>query len=182
MKLNIGSGYKRYPGYLNVDNDKNCNPDYLVNIDDVNLILPFDDNSIDDIRMYHILEHVGQGFFRLLQELYRVSKPGTIWDIALPYPRHDVAIIDPTHVRMILPETFRLFSKKHNQLEIERGGSSSTLGLIYDIDLELVDYDFHHDAFYDNIVPTLSDQMRQRLFREALNVTIESKCKVMVVK
>ena len=76
----------------------------------------------------------------------------------------------------------RLFSKKFNQLEIERGGASSTLGIMYDVDFELIDYTFVHDSFYDSIKPKLSQEELQRLFREALNVCIEIHIKVQVVK
>lgn len=182
MKINIGAGYKRYPGFLNVDSDTNCKPDYLVNLDDKNLVLPFDDNSVEYVIAHHILEHIGDGYIKLLQELYRVCKPGAIIDIHVPHPTHEVFLNDPTHKRPITVEGFRLFSKKFNQLEIERGGASSTLGIMYDVDFELIDYTFVHDSFYDSIKPKLSQEELQRLFREALNVCIEIHIKVQVVK
>ena len=76
----------------------------------------------------------------------------------------------------------RLFSKKFNELEIQRGGSSSTLGIIFGVDFELIDYNFVHDGFYDSIKPKLSKEQLQRLFREALNVCIEIHMKVRVIK
>lgn len=180
-KLNVGSGRKIIPGYLNLDDDPSCNPDVLINLDDKNLTLPFDDNSIDSVICHHFFEHV-TNFIPLLQELYRVSVPGCIWDVRVPSPWSDISIIDCTHVRSILPETFRLFSKKHNRLEIERNGSSSTLGLKYDIDLEIVSYEFIIDPYYDSILPAMSDNMKERLGREALNVAIESHIILMVNK
>jgi SAM-dependent methyltransferase len=182
MKLNIGAGYKRFPGFLNVDSDKNCNPDYLVDLDDKNLVLPFDDNSVEEVIAHHILEHIGDGYFRLLQELYRVCKSGATIDIRVPHPNHECYINDPTHKRPIMPEGLRLFSKKHNKHEIERGGTSSTLGLMYDVDFEIVTYDFIHDGFYDEIKPKLSQLELQRLFREALNTCIEIHIMLAVVK
>lgn len=182
MKLNIGSGYSKPEGFVNIDCDSHCNPDILLELDDVNLILPFDDNSIDEIRAYHILEHIGIGFPRLMQEMYRVLIPGGIIDIKLPHPHHDIAIIDHDHKRQLLPESFRLFSKKYNELEIARGGSSSTHGIRYGIDFEIVDYKFTYDSFYDNIVPGMSELMVQRLFREALNVALESHTIIMAIK
>lgn len=182
LKLNLGSGYKKYPGYINVDGDVNCNPDYLINLDDINLHLPFGTNSVTRIICSHVLEHIGDGFFKLLQEIYRVCKPGAIIDITVPHPHHDCQLIDPTHKRFILPETFRLFSKKHNQLEIERGGSSSTLALMFDVDFEIVEYQFIHDSFYDNIIKNNTLEQNARLLREALNTTIETKTKLVVIK
>lgn len=182
MKLNIGSGYKRYTGFTNIDSDKNCNPDILINLDDEHLILPFEDNSVDEIKAYHILEHIGSGYLRLLQEIYRVCKPGAILDIHVPHPNHEVYLNDPTHKRPITVEGFRLFSKKVNRLEIERNGTSSTLGIMLGVDFEIVDFNYIYDGFYDNIVPRLSDELKHRLFREALNTTIEIQMKIQVIK
>lgn len=182
MKLNIGSGYKRIPGYTNVDSDKNCNPDYVVNLDDVNLTLPFPDNSVEEVIAHHILEHIGDGYFRLLQELYRVCKSGATIDIIVPHPNHEVYLCDPTHKRPIMPEGLRLFSKKFNKHTIDIGGHSSTLGIMYDVDFEIITYDFKHDGFYDDIKPKLSQLELQRLFREALNTCIEIHIMLAVVK
>lgn len=182
MKINIGAGYKRYPEFVNVDSDPNCSPDYLVNLDDKDLVLPFEDNTVDYVIAHHILEHIGKGYFKLLQELYRVCKPGAIVDIHVPHPCHEVYLNDPTHKRPITVEGMRLFSKKFNKMEIERGGSSSTLGIIFDVDFELVDYNFIHDSFYDTIKPKLRQEELHRLFREALNVCIEIHMKVQVIK
>lgn len=168
---------------MDVDSDPNCKPDYHVNLDDKNLVLPFDDNAVEYVIAHHILEHIGEGYFKLLQELYRVCKSGAIIDVRVPHPCHEVYLNDPTHKRPITVEGMRLFSKKFNELEIQRGGgSSSTLGIMFDVDFELVDYNFVHDGFYDAIKPKLSQEELQRLFREALNVCIEIHMKVQVIK
>lgn len=182
MIINIGSGYKRYPNVVNIDQDINCSPDILVNLDDVNLHLPLEDNSVDRVIAYHILEHIGTGYFKLLQEIYRVSKHGTIIDIHVPHPNHEIYLNDPTHKRPITVDGLRLFSKSHNKHEIETGGASSTLGIMYDVDFEIVSYNFIHDPFYDEIKNELSTPQLERLFREALNTTLEIHIKLMVIK
>lgn len=182
LKLNIGSGYKRIYGYTNLDGDPNCKPDILINLDDENLTLPFEDNSVSAVKAHHILEHIGKGYFRLLQEIYRVCAPGAIIDIAVPHPRHEIFLNDATHVRPITVEGLRLFSKKFNQMEIERGGASSTLGIMFNVDFEIVDYSYVYDSFYDNIIPKLTELETIRLMREALNTTLEILVKLMVVK
>lgn len=182
MKINLGAGYKRYPEFINVDSDKNCNPDYIVNLDDSALTLPFENNSVSYIIAHHILEHIGTGYFRLLQEIYRICKPWAIIDIQVPHHFSELYMNDPTHKRPITVEGMRLFSKKYNQLEIERGGSSSTLGIMFDVDFELISYDYIHDPYYQKIVPTLTPLLTERLFREALNTTLETHMKIMVIK
>lgn len=181
-KLNLGAGYKRYPGFLNLDSDKNCKPDYLVELDDKNLVLPFEDNSVDYFLAEHILEHIGDGFFRLLQEIYRTGKHGSILEVKVPHPFHETFLADPTHKRPILVETFRLFSKTVNRLEIQRNGTSSTLGLMYDVDFELLDFDYIHDPFYNELKQKLSFPELERIFREANNTTLEIHMKLMIVK
>ncbi len=182
MKINIGSGYKKYEDFINLDGDKNCNPDILINLDDKNLVLPFEDNSIDYVLAEHILEHIGEGYFKLLQELYRICKPGAFLDIKVPHPNHEVYLNDPTHKRPITVEGIRLFSKKFNQYEIDRKGSSSTLGIMFDVDFELVKYDFVHDTFYQDKLKSMTDEQIERLYREALNTTIEIHMIVQVIK
>jgi hypothetical protein len=51
-----------------------------------------------------------------------------------------------------------------------------------DVDFEIIDFSYVYDSFYDNIVPQLTEQMAQRLFREALNTTLEIIIKVQVIK
>lgn len=180
MNINLGGGYKRYPNFVNVDSDPNCNPDYLIDLEKDRL--PFDDNTVEKVIAHHILEHIGDGYFHLLKELYRVCKHGAIIDIRVPHPNHEVFLNDPTHKRPITVDGLRLFSKKHNRMEIERGGASSTLAIMNDVDFDIISYEFIHDSFYDEIKPKLSRLELERLFREALNTTIEIHIKLMVVK
>lgn len=180
MKINIGSGYKRLSDFINVDSDPNCKPDYLVNLEQD--ILPFADNSVEIIIAHHILEHIGSGYFHLLKELYRVCKHGAIIDIRVPHPNHEIFLNDPTHKRPITVDGLRLFSKQFNKLEIERGGSSSTLGIMHDVDFEIVNYEFIHDPYYDEAKKTLPYPQLERLFREALNTTLEIHVQLMVIK
>ena len=44
MKLNLGSGNRKLPGWVNVDMDPTSNPDKVV---DLNKKFPFEDNSVD---------------------------------------------------------------------------------------------------------------------------------------
>lgn len=180
MNINIGSGYKRFPGYVNVDSDKHCNPDFVCNLEVDRL--PFEDNTVDRVIAHHILEHLGEGYFHLLQELYRVCKPNAIIDIRVPYHTHEIYHADPTHRRPITVEGVRLFSKKANQHSIDSGGTSSTLGIMFGVDFEIVSYDFIHDPFYEKIIQTNTPEQNERLFREAINTTLETHIVLTVIK
>lgn len=182
LKLNIGSGYKRIPDYLNIDADSHCFPDISINLDDENLILPFPDNSVTNIIAHHILEHIGTGYFRLLQEIYRICTEGAIIDIRVPHHNHEVFLNDPTHQRPITVEGMRLFSKKFNNHTIETSGSSSTLGIMYDVDYEIVHFDFVYDSFYDTIIKSNTPEQNYKLLRECINTTIETHIILTVLK
>lgn len=147
MKLNIGSGYKRLDGYLNIDHDPLVNPDICINIDTETWPIP--DNSIEEIRAHHILEHIGEGFLHVIKEIYRVSQNGTIIDIIVPHPRHDNYYGDPTHRRPITPLMLKQFSKKYCQNHKETHNSSSGFAPRLNVDLEIIDTTYSIDETYN---------------------------------
>lgn len=191
MKLNIGSGYKRYEDFLNVDDDPLVSPDYVVNLEESKL--PFGDSTVEEIRAHHILEHI-KNFIPLMQEFYRVCKHGAIIDVVAPHHNHEVYYGDPTHVRPITVNGMYLFSKKHCTTHKEQHDSSSGLAFKYKVDFEVISYDFDYDTFYVPLITQFSqrkdkgevsqeeDFAFQRLMREANNVAINTKIKLMVIK
>lgn len=77
--LNIGSGFTRMPGYLGVD--LYGEPDIVWDLD----IHPYPwaDNSVDGIRMFHVLEHL-ENWWESFTECARVLKPGGTLEIRVP--------------------------------------------------------------------------------------------------
>lgn len=68
--------------------------------------LPFADASIESIITHHCLEHIGEGFLPLMNEVYRVMKPGGILYAITPlFPSH-AAVADPDHKRYFMLETW----------------------------------------------------------------------------
>ena len=144
MKLNLGCGYNKFDGYVNVDHDPKCKPDITADLEGV---LPFEDNSVDEIIMFHVLEHLGQDvktYFKIWQELYRVLKDQGEIKITVPHWNHENFHHDPTHVRKVTPVGVNMFSQKKNMETIAEGGQETTLGLQLGIDVEVdgVAYDF----------------------------------------
>jgi ubiquinone/menaquinone biosynthesis C-methylase UbiE len=137
MKINIGAGDQKIEGFISVDYDSNCNPDYVVNIEKDPL--PFPDNSVDQVIIHHVLEHLGEGYFHFLQELYRVCRHGAMIDILVPHPRHDYYLNDPTHRRPITVEGMWLFSKKYNEVCRQQNARASRLADYFGVDFEVVD-------------------------------------------
>lgn len=177
-KLNIGSGFLRYPGYLNIDIDPDCNPDYIVDLE--RDTLPFPDNSVTDVHIRHILEHLGNGFFWFLQELYRVCCDGAVIKIAVPHHRHDYFLNDPTHKRPITVDGLNLFSKKFNNYCKEINDGCSKLGLYYNVDFEIVNFNYNFNPKYNELVfkarsgDTESQRIMDEIISERNNVIIET--------
>jgi SAM-dependent methyltransferase len=115
IKLNLGCGYNRLDGHVNVDLSAVCSPDLVANLEEIPW--PWATDSVDTVVFNHSLEHMGassEGFLALMRELYRVCRNGATIQIAVPHPRHDNYIDDPTHVRIITPGLLRLFDRKKN--------------------------------------------------------------------
>ena len=75
IRLNLGSGTQPLPGYLNLDIDDN-NPVYP---------LSYENNSVDEIRASHILEHFSIcDSIDVICEWHRVLKAGGELKIAVP--------------------------------------------------------------------------------------------------
>lgn len=136
IKLNLGCGEKRIPGFINVD--KFGTPD--INHDLESFPWPWESNSVSEIVLIHVLEHLGKEtevYFGIFKEMYRVCKNEAKIRIVVPHYRHSFFYDDPTHVRVVTPLGLKLFSKKQNKIWIENGAANSPLGLYLDIDFEL---------------------------------------------
>ena len=112
-KLNLGCGFQKLPGFVNVDISDISEPDCKHDL--MQFPWPFEDNSVQHIVAKDILEHLGSSpddFINVLKEMYRVSCNGAAWEVQFPHHRCDIAYDDPTHVRRLTSTTFRLFDQK----------------------------------------------------------------------
>ena len=73
LKLNLGCGLSKLEGFVNVDIDPEVNPDVVA---DFTTHLPYENDSVDWIVMFHVIEHiVAAKHPALLDEIWRVLKP-----------------------------------------------------------------------------------------------------------
>jgi len=76
MKLNLGGGNQKIPGFVNIDR---------LNGQEAYPLPAYADGSVDEIRASHILEHFGHREVpEVLKEWVRVLKPGGVLKIAVP--------------------------------------------------------------------------------------------------
>ncbi len=147
IKLNLGCGNKIVPGYVNVD--KFGQPDLQLDLE--KLPWPWEESSVGEVVLNHVLEHLGattQIYLGIIQELYRVCAPGARVHIAVPHPRHNDFISDPTHVRAITLEGLALFSRQTNRELREKGCADSPLAEYLNVDFRMVSQDYVIDEFW----------------------------------
>lgn len=82
LKLNLGSGNDYIDGWINVDIEKQFNPDVVA---DITQPLPFKSSSVSEIKAFDILEHVTKQQGPLfISECHRVLKIGGKLHVRLP--------------------------------------------------------------------------------------------------
>jgi hypothetical protein len=174
MKLNLGCGSQILEGWVNVD--KFGTPDQVFDLE--TFPWPWADNSVDEILLSHVLEHLGQTplvFITIMRELYRVCRDGASLHIRVPHPRHDNFLTDPTHVRPVTAATMEMFSRAAN-LEWQRTGAPNTpLALYHNVDFELVSNRSELDEPYRSQYREgkISVEELQKLDRTLNNVVLE---------
>lgn len=93
MKLNLGCGNNYLQGYINVDRV----PGIADTVHDLDKIpYPWPDNSADEILMRHVLEHL-QDVRKVMDELWRLLKPGGSLVLYVPHFSHFQALTHPEH-------------------------------------------------------------------------------------
>jgi SAM-dependent methyltransferase len=135
MRLNLGCGNKHMDGWVNVDKFATPAVDQVLDLE--KFPWPWADDSVDEVLLFHVLEHLGaqtDTYLGIFKELYRVCRDGATILIAVPHPRHDSFISDPTHVRPITPEGINLFSQAANREWIAAKAANTPLGIYIGVD------------------------------------------------
>ena len=106
MKLNLGCGANKIPGFLGLDSSTDVGADIVFDLDSIKLgaKIPLNDNCVELVFASHLVEHL-EVFFELFTELYRILTADGVVVIRGPHGASDDAWIDPTHRRPIFPQT-----------------------------------------------------------------------------
>ncbi len=95
VKLDIGCGTRKQDGFTGVDSIPFPGVDVVA---DLKERWPFDDGSVDEVYASHIIEHfTGKERVHIVNELYRVMKPGAKATLIVPHWSSCRAYGDPTH-------------------------------------------------------------------------------------
>lgn len=152
MKLNLGCGYNKLDGYTNVDWDPNCEPDVLADLEQV---LPFHDNTVEEIRLFHVLEHLGadsKTYLNIWKELYRIMQDKGEIHIVVPHWNHENFHHDPTHCRKVTPNGIAMFDQARNKVQIDEGGQETTLGIQCGIDFSVEGVGYTLAPWFENMM------------------------------
>ncbi|MCO6431009.1 MAG: class I SAM-dependent methyltransferase [Deltaproteobacteria bacterium] len=109
MKLDLGCGASKHPGYLGVDIAELPGVDIVADL--FSFPWPFESESVEEILASHFVEHVPD-LIKFMNEAYRITKPGGQVKIIVPYYTSIRCWQDPTHVRAISQDSFLYFNKK----------------------------------------------------------------------
>lgn len=112
-RLNIGCGRDILAGWINLDSAALPGVDIVTDLEQcATRRLPLQDDSIEEFLLSHVLEHISRPL-PLMQELWRVAKPGALMTVRVPYGSSDDAFEDPTHVRQYFRNSFGYFSQPY---------------------------------------------------------------------
>ncbi len=103
---NLGSGKQRYKNVIGVDLLDTPGADIQHNLD--KFPWPIESNSTDVILLFHTFEHL-DNLPKVMEEMYRILKPGGKVVIEVPYFRHPGAFQDPTHKHFFTSQTLAYF-------------------------------------------------------------------------
>jgi ubiquinone/menaquinone biosynthesis C-methylase UbiE len=180
MKIILGAGDEKIDGFVTCDYDPLCNPDYCFDLEKDTF--PFEDNSVESVVANHVLEHLGEGYFHCLKEIYRVCKHGAIVHITVPHHRHDYFYNDPTHRRPITLDGLRLFSKKYNDACKEQGAAASRLAYYFKVDFEVLDFYYNPADGYREEFEGKPLKETEKYLSEHNNIISELQVRLNVVK
>jgi len=106
----LGCGTKLKQGFAGIDFEKYEGVEYVMNLDDPNIRLPFGYNEIDEYHASHFLEHI-VNLVPLLNECWRTLKWDGKFDIVVPLAPSRSAFDDPDHKRFFTKGTFSYFTE-----------------------------------------------------------------------
>lgn len=167
MKLNLGCGFQKKEGFVNVDISSGCNADAVVDL--ATEKWPWADSSVNEAHFDFSLEQMGDGkshLLHILKELYRVCANDAVVKIKFLHPRHDQFELNPLCVHRLSPEFFSLLSVSNNLNMIANGSLDTSLGLMLGVNFNMTRNKFLITAQFGQAMEAgqiSEEQIRQRI-------------------
>jgi len=120
LRYNLGCGFKKMEGYVNVDRAKICKPDILADVTEI----PWTwakSNQAGEIYMGDLAEHITREqnvWIKVLQECHRVLEKGGLLRLRVPEFREGnllAAVTDLTHVNWFTVDTLDYLDCRHSR-------------------------------------------------------------------
>ncbi len=156
VKLHLGCGTRKIPGYVNIDADKSVNPDI---VSDITSLPMFKDESVSVIYACHVLEHFKRADIRnVLGRWLKLLKPNGILRLSVPdmaavcehyvYHRDFKFLQNLVYGDQKSPYQFHYHGWDFKSLEEELKGAGFTNTHLYDRDkTEHANVDDHSGAY-----------------------------------
>ena len=124
-KLNLGCGQVIKEGYVNADVIPRPGVDTIIDLR--KFPYNFEDNTFSEVIINHVLEHL-DNTIKVMEEVWRICKPGAIVKIGVPFYNSSAAFGDITHIRAFNFESFTHLTKEKNVASVgnSNGGSGYT--------------------------------------------------------
>lgn len=135
--LNLGCGFKKYIGGVNVDAYDSCAPDIIWDLGKT----PWEwaeDESFDVIYAHHIFEHLID-WWPAFEECARVLKVGGIFEMRLPDESSSTALSYRDHHHLFTPWTFHGLQENH-LIPYRSGTNAWAVGIEGKIPLKTIHY------------------------------------------
>ena len=111
IKLDIGAGDNPQKGFVTMDIRPRPGIDIVHDVESIPYPLP--DECCSTILMSHLVEHIcPKRFMGVMDELWRITKPGGQLLISVPYGRSYGFYQDPTHCNPCVEATWTYFDPK----------------------------------------------------------------------
>lgn len=110
IRLDIGGGNTPNPGFVNIDMLPLKTVDIVWDLEETPWPLP--DECVITATASHVLEHINPHkgvFINVMNEIWRVLKPGGQFALVVPHASSPGYQQDPTHCNMINETTFHYF-------------------------------------------------------------------------
>ena len=117
IRLNLGCGKKRKDGYINIDaqNNERVTPDVIADCK----CLPYEDDSVDVIESYHLLEHMGRNeAIESLRHWFKLLKSNGTVIMELPDLEKDMILFLEGNLEMI----HSIFGRQRNEYDFHKYG------------------------------------------------------------